>query len=40
MWGSADPGIGRTDLGSADPGPPRGFHLLVLEVVPGVSRST
>jgi hypothetical protein len=39
-WGSADPGIGRTDLWSADPGPPRGARSLVLEAISGVSRST
>jgi hypothetical protein len=39
-WGSADPRIGRTNLGSDDLGPPHGVRLLVLEIVPGVSRST
>jgi hypothetical protein len=39
-WGSADPGIGRTDLWSADLRPPRGACLLVLEAIPGVSRSS
>jgi hypothetical protein len=37
-WGSADPGIGRTDLWSADPGPPRGACPLVLEANPRVFR--
>jgi hypothetical protein len=38
--GSADPRIGRTDLGSVDPGLPRGACPLVLEAVPGVFQSS
>jgi hypothetical protein len=37
--GSADPRIGRTDLGSVDPGLPRGTRPLVLEAIPGVFHS-
>jgi hypothetical protein len=36
---SADPRIDRTNLGSADPGPPRGACPLVLEAIPGVFHS-
>jgi hypothetical protein len=38
--GSADPWIGRTDLGSANPGPPRGACPLVLEAIPKVFHSS
>jgi hypothetical protein len=37
--GSVDPRIDRTDLGSIDPGPPRGACPLVLEAIPGVFHS-
>jgi hypothetical protein len=37
--GSADPRIGRTDLGSVDPTLPRGACPLVLEAIPGVFHS-
>jgi hypothetical protein len=37
--GSADPRIGRIDLGSLDPGLPRGTRPLVLEAIPGVFHS-
>jgi hypothetical protein len=38
--GWVDPWIGRTDNGSADPGPPHGACPLVLEAIPGVFHSS